>query len=225
MRRTLRLMSEDARREKLLRAYDLERQDERVFWSTTSTLMLTALAAVVTLTIIAQPRTWGVWVAAPFISQFIAAYYVYQAAIGARRRWYMEALERELSTNEASLTVDKNDIPVRLFAYNRYSWSLNTFEGRYAAGPWAIVLFGMINTIIGLLLGSVIVVALANLRADHPLAFALTLTGTIFMLTLLTIADIVLLGEASRNATWTKGDMTFSGSQGVDESGAVPGNL
>jgi hypothetical protein len=217
-------MNEDARREKLLRAYDLERQDERAFWSTTSTLMLTALAAVVTLTIIAQPREWGVWVAAPFIGEFIATYYVYQAAIGSRRRWYMEALEQELSKDETPLTIDKDNIPVRLFVYNCYSWSLNTFEASYAAGRCAILLFIAINLVVVLLLGSVIIVSLASLYADHTLAFFLTLIGSAIGLILLANSNRILLGKASRNETWNKVRATSLDSQDTGRAGGESEN-
>lgn len=96
-------MADDSRLQKLLHAYDLEPQDERGYWTTTSTLMLTALAALLTVALVAKSPPWGVWIAVPFVAVALGAYHVQQSAIGVRRRWYMEALEQALNYNECPL--------------------------------------------------------------------------------------------------------------------------
>lgn len=86
-------MGDDVRVQKLLHAYDLERQDERAYWSTAATVMLTALTALLTVALIAKNAPWQVWMAVPIAAFVVGAYLVQQSAVGARQRWYMEALE------------------------------------------------------------------------------------------------------------------------------------
>ena len=133
-------------------AYDQERQDERTSWWTIATLLLTALAALVALVMVPLDEgAWGIWAVTPLLANVLLSFYVYQTAIGARRRLYMEALESELSTDESGLTIGDTD-NVRILAYKRYSWSLTAF-GKDQAPEWsARALYSMTTSIPPLML-------------------------------------------------------------------------
>jgi hypothetical protein len=147
-------MATGSRAEKLIQAYDQERQDERTYWWTTSTLMIAALAAVLALTTAPLgDNAWGVWVVTPLFSNLILAYHVHQSAMGARRRLYLEAIERELSKGEQALEIDSGAAvsDIRPMAYNRYSWSLASNQ-KTVAPQWLARLFFRAMTFIPLFL-------------------------------------------------------------------------
>lgn len=200
--------NDEARRQKLLHAYDQERQDERAYWSTAATIMLTALTLLVAAALTAKSVPWAVWIVVPFAAFAIGAYNVQQSAIGARRRWYMEALEIELSRNEEPLLIDKEEMPVRIMLNNRYTWSLASLgkEKDESAGPWAIGIF-VANIISPILLVSG-VVGLSIYRivdSGHTVVASIIGIVLIILLFFLFWSMLVLTDAGSRDASWKLG--------------------
>ncbi|MGI5457997.1 hypothetical protein ACQEWB_33445 [Streptomyces sp. CA-249302] len=207
-------MTSDARLQKLLHAYDLERQDERGYWTTTSALMLTALSALLTVTLVAKSPPWGMWIAVPFIAFALGAYHVQQSAIGARRRWYMEALEVELSKGEWALVVDERvetdrkvfePAEIRPFANNGYTWSLATNDPERAAGVAAICIF--VGSVLGpalLIAGAVAVSLFRIVDSGHPCVAWGVGIPVVLLLAALIWTMFTLTTRESRQKSWEK---------------------
>lgn len=206
----VRKMDPDHRREILLRAYDLERQDERGYWTTIPTLVLSALTITATLTAIAPPSTWQAWIVAPVLAVGIFSFWVQQSAVGARRRWYLEALEYELS-GEDELLIDqefeekskgRQRRSIRILFSNRYSWSLAANTGDIAKSWLAKGLFALTFATPGLILAVVIAVSVVKLWSDHHVwsIVVLIVAGLLFFF--LACCFLVLADFGARQKSW-----------------------
>jgi hypothetical protein len=195
-----------ARTEKLLRVYDQERQDERAYWWTTSTLMVGALAAVLVLvTAPVSAKVWGIWIVAPLFTNLVFAYHVNQSAIGVRRRVYLEALERELCIDEAPLEVDSRHAAslIRPMAYNRYSWSLASNQSEIAPQLLARFLFRAMVLVPLAILVSVEVTSVLRLLDRHS-TWALIVAIVSWVLTMFLALSFWKLGDdRSRRISWS----------------------
>jgi hypothetical protein len=197
----LRAMPDKERRDLLLKAYDMERQDERAFWTTTVAYMGAAATILVTVTLIARPSSWGVWGVAPAVGLAFLAYYTQQASVGSRRRVYMESLESEIC-----LGVDKLRLggqAVRPLVNNRYTWFFSTTE-EVRSNRSARWLFVIINLIPQLLFVFLLVTCVWRLWGDHQIVRLIVLIyGVIGWLVILTIFFTLALPK-SLDATWEK---------------------
>ncbi|XUL89233.1 hypothetical protein ACQ86D_23460 [Streptomyces galilaeus] len=194
-------MTNSEQRELYLKAYDMERQDERAFWSTTVTYMGAAATILVTVTIVARPSAWGVWAVTPIVGLAFLAYYSQQACIGARRRTYMEALEERLCEGMSDIVVDGK--PVRALVYNRYTWFFNAREPVNSVGV-ARVFFYAIIAIPQFLFAILLFTSCWRLWDEHRwIALAVGIIGFVLAL-LITIIAGYLAGEESRQTTWVQ---------------------
>jgi uncharacterized BrkB/YihY/UPF0761 family membrane protein len=196
----------DEQRKLMMLAYEQEREDERSFWTSTSTLLLSALGVVLLLTAGTSKDNWGLWVAAPFLSAPLLAFYLHQGAIGARRRTYMTALEIELSSGAEGLTVLGES--VRPLAGSGYTWTMNTFEPKRAAGLTAAALFLLINSVPFALLGAVFMTAVYRLHHTHPTAYSWTFWGGLAVYIVIIIPGLWMQGTKSQKASWALCDNT-----------------
>ncbi len=210
-------LTSEQRRELLLRAYDQERQDERAYWTSIPTLVLSALTITVTATVVVPSNLWGVWVVAPFLAIGIFSVWVQQSAVGARRRWYMEALEDELSgddkieIDQAYVKKSRKDTPlqvrtrtrVRILFSNRYSWSLAANTSDLAKQKTAIVLFVLTFGTPGVIPALVVGGGVWRLAAsEHYSAASIVGSTSVVLLTFLYYAFATLPGFYARQRSW-----------------------
>jgi hypothetical protein len=192
-------MSDKERRDLLLKAYDMERQDERAFWTTTVAYMGAAATILVTVTLIAKPSSWGVWGVTPAVGLAFLAYYTQQASIGSRRRVYMECLESEICFGVDKLRLGGQ--AVRPLINNRYTWFFCTTE-KIRSNGYARSLFFIINLIPQLLFVFLLTTCTWRLWSDHHIVRVLVLTygitGWLIILNLL----FMLASSKSLKATW-----------------------
>jgi hypothetical protein len=186
----------------LLSLYLAERDDERAFWGTTCALTLGALTLLGAVALIPNDAPWYVWCALPLLSIPIVTFGVHEAAVGARRRHYMAALEASLARSAPTITVEGVRLPATSFT--RYSWWMNTGETHLVRGGavawlfWFMSLFAWCFSALVLLL-----VAGLHLRDDNGWgAWALGIPVLCYYATLIAVSSR-LMQEDSRQLTWT----------------------
>ncbi|MFI9811743.1 hypothetical protein [Saccharothrix variisporea] len=206
-------MTEKDRLEILLKAYDLERQDERNFWATIPTLTSTALGVIVTITFVADPASWQVWIFSPFFAIAMLVYYAYQGAVGSLRRRYMEALEREIC-GEEKISVDEGvaEAPIRLLAYNRYTWALSSKYGALGGHAVGQATFTIVNILPVLLVATVIIRSPYKIPKEYEPVACILLAVSVFLLVLIVGGWFYLMSEDSRRTVWKLSDGKESGS-------------
>jgi hypothetical protein len=199
-----------ARRHALLQmAYEQERLDERQFLTTVATLLLSALVAILGVTVASSEPPWGFWLVAPFASAALAAFYALQAGVGASRRVYMEALELALCEGLPGIEIEsgtekgqQKTRTVRPLMYNAYSWSFASNERHRRSGRASLALFWMVNSIVWVILFLTLLVSFTRLHKEHQGLAVLTLIAALTLYGIILALFFISLGYSRRKTVW-----------------------
>lgn len=195
--------------------YSLERDDERVFWGSLSSLILGSLTLIAGAAIVLDSLPTTAYYLLPFIPVPAVCFYLHQGVVGARRREYMVALEHAIASGTTtcievsgvhrraargrSATRQLERIP--LVAHQRYAWRLTAIDPDAATLSSRLLLIVM-SLSPALLLAATLAASCVRVWNDgqHPGALLLGFVGASFY----TALYVLFAGLLADHRVWTE---------------------